>query len=61
MNDPGRVGVLGARMMGAEMALAFARAGYTVVMREIEWGLVVKGKERQSHTPKEVDRWSGNE
>lgn len=46
MNEPMEVGVLGAGMMGAEIALAFAMAGSAVVLKEINLDLAVKGKQR---------------
>ncbi|HWQ80298.1 MAG TPA: 3-hydroxyacyl-CoA dehydrogenase family protein [Anaerovoracaceae bacterium] len=42
-----KVGVIGAGMMGAEIALCFARAGYEVVMADITEEIAAKGKEKQ--------------
>ena len=41
-----KVGVVGAGMMGAEIALCFARSGYDVVMKETSLALAQKGKDR---------------
>jgi 3-hydroxybutyryl-CoA dehydrogenase len=43
-----KVGVVGAGMMGAEIALCFAAAGCDVVMSDATLALAAKGKERQS-------------
>lgn len=43
-----KVGVVGAGMMGAEIALCFARVGYEVVMADITEEIAAKGKERQA-------------
>ncbi len=40
------VGVIGAGMMGAEIALCFAMSGYEVCMKETSLDLAQKGKER---------------
>lgn len=40
------VGVIGAGMMGAEIALCFAMSGYDVCMKETSLDLAQKGKER---------------
>ena len=40
------IGVLGAGMMGAEIALCCAKAGYRVLMKEINQDLAEKGKAR---------------
>lgn len=46
MEGLNRVGVIGGGMMGAEIALCFARAGYEVSMKEMNLELAQKGKER---------------
>ena len=43
-----KVGVIGAGMMGAEIALSFASAGYEVFMSDASAALAAKGKERQA-------------
>lgn len=42
-----RVGIVGAGIMGAEIALNFAIAGYEVIMNDASMELAMKGKERQ--------------
>lgn len=46
MQEQAEVGVVGAGMMGAEIALCFAMSNYRVVMKEITLELARKGKER---------------
>lgn len=46
MDIPKKVGVLGAGMMGAEIALCFAVAGCSVAMKDAELHLAEKGKAR---------------
>lgn len=46
MNTMKKVGLLGAGMMGSEIALCFASAGFEVVMKEKELQLAEKGKNR---------------
>ncbi|MFH1091278.1 MAG: 3-hydroxyacyl-CoA dehydrogenase family protein [Pseudomonadota bacterium] len=46
MTELKKAGVLGAGMMGAEIALCFALAGYEVTMKEINLDLAKKGKDR---------------
>ncbi len=46
MNEEFKIGVLGAGMMGAEIALCFAMAGYRVIMKEINLELAEQGKKR---------------
>ncbi|MCL5126295.1 MAG: 3-hydroxyacyl-CoA dehydrogenase family protein [Deltaproteobacteria bacterium] len=41
-----KVGILGAGMMGAEIALCFAARGYPVIMNDISLELAQRGKER---------------
>jgi len=41
-----KIGVLGAGMMGAEIALSFAMAGTTVIIKDASLDLAEKGKER---------------
>lgn len=48
MNEELKVSLLGAGMMGAEIALCCAMAGHSVVMREVNKDLAVKGKARLS-------------
>jgi len=48
MEDIKKVGVVGAGMMGAEIALCFASSGFEVVMKETTLGLAQKGKDRLS-------------
>jgi 3-hydroxybutyryl-CoA dehydrogenase len=43
-----KVGIIGAGMMGAEIALCFAKAGYEVVMSDVSVELAAKGKARQA-------------
>ena len=43
-----KVGVVGAGMMGAEIALCFAMSGYTTVLGDINQELADRGKERQA-------------
>ena len=42
-----KVGVVGAGMMGAEIALCFARAGYDTVLNDIKLELAENGKKKQ--------------
>lgn len=42
-----RVGVVGAGMMGAEIALCFARKGYDTILSDITLELANRGKKRQ--------------
>ena len=46
MSTPKNVGVLGAGMMGAEIALCFSVAGCSVVMKDVEFQMAEKGKAR---------------
>jgi 3-hydroxybutyryl-CoA dehydrogenase len=46
MNEEFKIGVLGAGMMGAEIALSFAISGYPVVMKEVILELAERGKAR---------------
>ena len=46
MTEEFKVGVLGAGMMGAEIALSFAISGYPVVMKEVSLELAERGKAR---------------
>lgn len=46
MGDVNKVGVMGAGMMGAEIALCFAMSGCDVVMKETTLELAQKGKDR---------------
>ncbi|MCF8095407.1 MAG: 3-hydroxyacyl-CoA dehydrogenase family protein [Desulfobacteraceae bacterium] len=46
MNSLKKIGLLGAGMMGSEIALCFASAGFEVVMKEKELQLAEKGKDR---------------
>jgi len=46
MVDIGKVGVIGAGMMGAEIALCFAMAGHGVIMKETTLELAQQGKDR---------------
>lgn len=46
MEEINKVGVIGAGMMGAEIALCFAMSGYEVVMKEATLELAQKGKDR---------------
>lgn len=43
----GKIGVVGAGMMGAEIALCFAMAGYETVLNDISQEIADKGKEKQ--------------
>lgn len=43
-----KIGVVGAGMMGAEIALCFAQAGYATVMGDATAEMAVRGKHRQS-------------
>jgi 3-hydroxybutyryl-CoA dehydrogenase len=43
-----KIGVLGAGMMGAEIALCFARAGYPVIVKDASLELAERGKVRLS-------------
>ncbi|MBL7203291.1 MAG: 3-hydroxyacyl-CoA dehydrogenase family protein [Desulfobacteraceae bacterium] len=46
MEEINKVGVIGAGMMGAEIALCFAMSGYDVIMKETDLELAQKGKDR---------------
>lgn len=46
MSEEFKVGVLGAGMMGAEIALCFAMSGYPVIMKEVSLELAERGKAR---------------
>jgi len=46
MTELEKVGIVGAGMMGAEIALCFAKNGCQVVMKEVSLDLAEKGKER---------------
>ena len=46
MDKDKKIGVLGAGMMGAEIALCFAKAGYPVAMKEVSLELASQGKQR---------------
>jgi 3-hydroxybutyryl-CoA dehydrogenase len=48
MENIEKVGVVGAGMMGAEIALCFASSGFEVVMKETTLELAQKGKDRLS-------------
>jgi 3-hydroxybutyryl-CoA dehydrogenase len=50
MDTPKKVGVLGAGMMGAEIALCFAVSGCDVAMKDSELSLAEKGKKRLAKT-----------
>ena len=43
-----KVGVVGAGMMGAEIALCFAREGYETVLNDISQEIADRGKEKQA-------------
>jgi 3-hydroxybutyryl-CoA dehydrogenase len=42
-----KIGIVGSGMMGAEIALCFAKAGYEVIMSDVSEEIAVKGKEKQ--------------
>lgn len=42
-----KIGVIGAGMMGAEIALCFARAGYDTILNDIKLEYAERGKEKQ--------------
>ena len=46
MKEISKVGVMGAGMMGAEIALCFATSGYDVVIKDATLELAQKGKDR---------------
>jgi 3-hydroxybutyryl-CoA dehydrogenase len=46
VEEVNKIGVIGAGMMGAEIALCFATAGYEVVMKDVTLQLAQRGKER---------------
>jgi len=46
MGEMNKVGVIGAGMMGAEIALCFAMSGYKVAMKDEPLALAQKGKDR---------------
>ena len=46
MGEMNKVGVIGAGMMGAEIALCFAMSGYEVSMKDETLALAQKGKDR---------------
>ena len=46
MGEEFKVGVLGAGMMGAEIALCFAMSGHPVIMKEVSLELAERGKAR---------------
>lgn len=46
MGEEFKVGVLGAGMMGAEIALCFAMSGHPVIMKEVNLELAERGKAR---------------
>jgi len=46
MTELKKVGIVGAGMMGAEIALCFAKVGYQVIMKEVSLDLAERGKER---------------
>lgn len=48
MSGEFKIGVLGAGMMGAEIALCFARAGYPVIVKDASLELAERGKVRLS-------------
>lgn len=48
MSESFKIGVLGAGMMGAEIALCFARASYPVIMKDAALELAERGKARLS-------------
>ncbi len=50
MGEMKRVGVVGAGMMGAEIALSFAIAGYEVLMKDATAELAQQGKDRLGDT-----------
>ena len=43
-----QIGGVGAGMMGAEIALCFARFGYEIIMADREESIVIHGKDRQA-------------
>lgn len=43
-----KIGVIGAGMMGAEIALCFARKGYDTILNDIKLEYAERGKERQA-------------
>ncbi len=43
-----KIGVIGAGMMGAEIALCFARAGYDTILNDIKLEYAERGKEKQA-------------
>jgi len=45
VEEVNKIGVIGAGMMGAEIALCFATAGYEVVMKDVTLQLAQRGKE----------------
>jgi 3-hydroxybutyryl-CoA dehydrogenase len=42
------IGVIGAGMMGAEIALCFSKAGFQVILNDITLELAMRGKEKQA-------------
>ena len=46
--DIKKVGVVGAGMMGAEIALCFARAGIEIIISDTSREIAEKGKEKQA-------------
>jgi 3-hydroxybutyryl-CoA dehydrogenase len=46
MEEKHKIGVLGAGMMGAEIALCFAHSGFETIMKEISIEMAEKGKSR---------------
>jgi len=42
-----KIGVIGAGMMGAEIALCFARSGMDVILSDIKWEYAERGKQKQ--------------
>lgn len=50
MDTPKKIGILGAGMMGAQIALCFAVNGFDVVMKDSDLSLAEKGKKRLEKT-----------
>jgi 3-hydroxybutyryl-CoA dehydrogenase len=46
MDDDGKVAVLGAGLMGAEIALCFARSGISTLLKDVDIPTAQRGKER---------------
>ena len=56
MNELKKVGILGAGMMGAEIALSFAMHGYDVIMKDITIESAEKGKGTRHSAAKGISR-----